>query len=160
MLPLAHFSKEYFDPADALLRDHAAKLQGAAKARRSWEEMLAQNAPGPKREKAHTELTTAATKAASADCLLRAKMELMEFQRVKDMKDLLSEYLHGCMMLHCKALESYSRVMQRVNALDPDDALRVRPSSRAFAIICRLSHTLLPQRCDLSFVTIIAAGAS
>lgn len=117
--PLNTLIAEHFAPAERLLADRASLLKraeaaqtAAAKATGSAEAVQAKRMAA----------MDATQQAVNADAMAQSAIVRSAHQRAADLKELLSEYVRGRMLFHCRALEGFSRASAVIAAADPTRA--------------------------------------
>jgi hypothetical protein len=113
--PLATLLHEHFAPAESMLHDRLKAIKRAEDAQAALEKATGTaQAVQAKRLAA----LDAAQAAVNADAMAQSAMVRAAHQREADLKGLLSEYVRGQMLYHCRALEGLSRASEIVEGIE------------------------------------------
>ena len=75
---------------------------------------------------AEAELQKASIEASRSQHALEQQVDSFESKKIRDMKNILREFINIELIFHAKALELYTQCFQTLETVDPDKDLQVR----------------------------------
>eukprot|EP01138_Halocafeteria_seosinensis_P016413 gb/GECG01016744.1/.p1 GENE.gb/GECG01016744.1/~~gb/GECG01016744.1/.p1 ORF type:complete len:325 (+),score=51.59 gb/GECG01016744.1/:1-975(+) len=121
---LKHYNEICFEPANKMLKDRDETQHKYNKAGAQVTKLHSKNEIHSKKyTKALEEQRIQEQRHKNVDFMLTENAQLYEYQRLKDMKQMITEFVHGYMAFHCRALENLSRVAEVLNEVDPQEGM-------------------------------------
>ena len=82
--------------------------------------------PWPSFSQAETELQKASIEASRSQHALEQQVDSFESKKIRDMKNILRDFVNIELVFHAKALELYTQCFQALDVVDPEKDLQVR----------------------------------
>ncbi|KAA0150650.1 hypothetical protein FNF31_06969 [Cafeteria roenbergensis] len=117
--PLNTLISEHFAPAERLLADRVSLLKRAETAQAAAAKATGSAVAVQSKRMAAMDATQ---QAINADAMAQSAIVRSAHQRAADLKEILSEYVRGRMLFHCRALEGFSRASAVIAGADPSRA--------------------------------------